>query len=146
MYIFLTPFLPYLMEHCTTLQLVLIFFLNRPTLLFTSLKSDLKLWRQLKGGTDTKGGMETKFEGVIVLHVLMHSLTGPTLLFPASKSNLKHWRKLKGGADTKGGVETEFRGAESIYSLCTHSTDTIRRQGGTEVLTQSLFRGVGQKY
>ena len=64
--------------------------------------------------------METEFEGVIELHVLMHSLTGPTLLFPASKSDLKHWRELKGGADTKGGTETELGGRECLvlmYSL-----------------------------
>ena len=61
--------------------------------------------------------METKFEGVIVLHVLMHSLTGPTLLFPASKSDLKHWRELKGEADTKEGMETELDGgAERVHS------------------------------
>ena len=59
-------------------------------MLLTASKSDLKHWRELKGGADTKGGTETELgEGAECL-VLMYSLTGPILLLSASKSDYKH--------------------------------------------------------
>ena len=39
---------------------VTMYSLTGSTLLFTTSKSDFKLWRELKGGADTKGGTETE--------------------------------------------------------------------------------------
>ena len=38
-------------------------FINRINFDFTTSKSDFKLWRELKGGADTKGGTETEWGG-----------------------------------------------------------------------------------
>ena len=40
---------------------ILMHLLTGPTLLFTASKSDLQHWRELNGGADTKGGMQTEF-------------------------------------------------------------------------------------
>ena len=40
---------------------VTMYSLTGSTLLFTTSKSDFKLWRELKGGADTKGGTETEW-------------------------------------------------------------------------------------
>ena len=61
---------------------VIMYSLIGSTLLFTTSKSDFKLWRELKGGADTKGGTETEWGGRECL-VLINSLSQPTLLLTA---------------------------------------------------------------